>query len=250
MDSGVRRLSWPGFVNARDLGGYETADGRHTGWRSVVRSDTLNRMGADARSAMVEYGIRAVVDLRLPEQAVSNPNPFALPGEHGVAFHSLPFAGPIDSRLPEFGSLEHQYREMVRAFSTVASAIMTALADASGTVLVHCEYGKDRTGLVSALLLDLVGVRRELIAEDYSLSALCLQPLTDQYLSGGPGERSEREADLARFLPRAEVILDTLHELDTQHGGTEGYLVASGVSRAVLQRLRDRLTAPGAHARS
>jgi len=106
-------LDWPGFLNFRDLGGHRTKDRRQTQWRVVVRSDMPRSLGAATRSAVLSYGIRSVLDLRLPEQAARNPNPFALSSDSNVSLHSLPFAGPIDSGLPEFGSLELQYRNML-----------------------------------------------------------------------------------------------------------------------------------------
>lgn len=240
MGGRAPRLDWPGFLNARDLGGHRTADGGCTRWGVVVRSDMLNRMGADAQSAVHAYGVRAVVDLRMPEQVARNPSPFAAAGPHGVAYHSLPFAGPVDSMLPEFGTLELQYRLMISSFAPVASAALAAIASAAG-VLVHCEYGKDRTGLVSALLLDVAGVPRHAVADDYAESADFLRPLFEEFLTEGPGDRVTREADLARFMPRREVILSTLAYVDAQLGGVEAYLLGAGVPPAILERLRERL---------
>ena len=123
---------------------------------------------------------------------------------------------------------------------------MTAVARApEGAVLVHCAAGKDRTGLISALLLGLVGVPAETIAADYALTAELLRPRDQEWLEHGPGERAEREAILARYAPTAEVMLEVLHQLDRRHGGVERYLLEAGVAPADLDRLRDRLLAGG-----
>jgi protein-tyrosine phosphatase len=122
---------------------------------------------------------------------------------------------------------------------------MAAIAGApEGGVLVHCAAGKDRTGLISALLLGLVGVPAVTIAADYALTAELLRPRDQEWLEHGPGERAEREALAARFAPTTEVMLEVLDGLDRRHGGVEGYLAAAGVSPADLDRLRDRLLAP------
>jgi protein-tyrosine phosphatase len=237
-----RRLDWPGVLNARDLGGHPTLDGRRTRWGVVVRSDMLRPMSPEAVSAALAYGVLSVVDLRLPEQIGRSPSPFALAqAGGGLLYRSVPFAGPVDSMLPEFGSLELQYGRMVRAFAAAAPAVLSTVAASDGAVLVHCEYGKDRTGLVCALLLELAGVAREAIADEYAETADCLAAVFEEFLVSGPADRAEREADLARFAPRREVILRALSDVDAERGGVERYLLAAGVPPAVLVRLRERL---------
>ena len=78
---------------------------------------------------------------------------------------------------------------MVNALADVATALMNVIAHAQGVVLIHSKYGKDRTGLVSALLLDLVGVRRQHIADDYALTLECLRPAFEEFLDNGPRRR-------------------------------------------------------------
>ena len=241
LDDRRRRLDWRGFLNARDLGGHPTKNGSRTRWGFVVRADMPRPMAMAACAAVCSYCIRSVLDLRLPEQASRNPSPFAAMDDSEVVYHRLPFAGPVDSMRPDFGSLELQYELMVGAFARVAPNVMAAIASAEGGVLVHCEYGKDRTGLVCALLLDIAGVPRQIVAEDYTATADSLQPVFDRFLASGPGDRRAREADLARFMPRPEVILTTLANLDAHYGGVEGYLSWAGVPRAVRDRLGCRL---------
>ena len=201
-------------------------------------------MGEATAAVLLARGVRCVVDLRMPEQAALNPSPFATPGAHGVAHHSLPFAGPVSSDDPGFGSLELQYRAMARCFTAVAAPVLAAIAAAGGAVLVHCEFGKDRTGLVSALLLDIAGVPRETIANDYAASASALRPVFELFLADGPGDRPTREARLALFTPRPEAMIATLAHIDARHGGVERYLLDAGVSPDVLEAVRARLVEP------
>ena len=126
---------------------------------------------------------------------------------------------------------------MVGGFARVAPKVKAAIASAEGGVLVHCEYGKDRTGLVCALLLEIAGEPRQIVAEDYTATANSLRPVFERFLASGPGDRAAREADLARFMPRREVILTTLANLDAGYGGVEGYLSWAGVPRAAIDRL-------------
>ncbi|MBO0837979.1 MAG: tyrosine-protein phosphatase, partial [Actinobacteria bacterium] len=100
MKTADRNLDWPGFLNARDLGGLATDDGRQTRRGVIVRSDMLNQVSRDERSIVLAYGVRSVLDLRMPDQVSRNPSPFAAIGGLGIAYHNISFPGPIDSSLP------------------------------------------------------------------------------------------------------------------------------------------------------
>jgi protein-tyrosine phosphatase len=241
----TRRLAWEGLLNARDLGGYPAAGGRETRWGAVVRSDSLAALTEAGRAALAGYGVRAVVDLRLPDELARHPNPFASPGDHGIAYTNVSILDPAAGYPPETLTLAENYLWTLDRFAGYVAEVMAAIANApSGGVLVHCAAGKDRTGLVSALLLGLVGVPASTIAADYALTAELLRPRDTEWLEHGPGDRAEREALLARFAPTAEVMLEVLDGLDRRYGGVEGYLAAAGVSPADLARLRERLLAP------
>ena len=101
--------------------------------------------------------------------------------------------------------------------------------------------GKDRTGLVSAILLELAGVERATIGADYALTAECLRPREEEWLANGPGDRAERERLLALYAPRAEVMIEVLDDLDRRYGGVEAYLLRAGVTPEDIARLRERL---------
>jgi protein-tyrosine phosphatase len=241
----TRLLAWEGCLNARDLGGYRTADGRETRWGAVVRSDSPAALTDAGRAALADYGVRAIVDLRLADEIARDPNPFAEPGDHGIAYTNLSVIDPAAGFPPDTYTLAESYLWMLDRFGGFVAEVMATIAGApEGGVLVHCAAGKDRTGLVSALLLGLVDVPPETIAADYAMTAELLRPRDEEWLENGPGERAEREAMLARFAPTAEVMTEVLARLAERHGGVEGYLRQAGVAGADLDRLRDRLLAP------
>jgi protein-tyrosine phosphatase len=129
--------------------------------------------------------------------------------------------------------LDHYWRGIAGVMRAIAAA-------PAGGVLFHCHAGKDRTGLVAALLLALAGVPNATIAEDYALSQACLQPLFDQRLSQEPDPaKRERLARMIGAVP--ETMLGVLAHLDARHGGAERYLRGAGVAEADLDRLRRRL---------
>ncbi len=235
-------MLWDGFLNARDLGGLPLPDGRETRWRSIVRSESPARLTEVGRSALVEYGVRSIVDLRLPEELVTEPNPFAEPGEHGITYHHRSFLDPAAGPAPEFTTLAEDYKRMLERFRTQVGAIMATIASApEGAVLIHCAVGKDRTGLTSALLLELAGVSRDAVVADYALTAEFLRPRDLEWLETGPGDRAWRENELTRFRAREEVMLDVLEHVEERHGSAAGYLRWTGLSDADIARLRRRL---------
>jgi protein-tyrosine phosphatase len=240
-----RLLAWESLANARDLGGYPAAGGRETRRGAVVRSDSLAALTDAGRAALAAYGVRAVVDLRLPDELARHPNPYATPGDHAIAYTNVSILDPAAGFPPDTLTLADNYLWSLDRFAGLVADAVSAVATApEGGVLVHCAAGKDRTGLISALLLGLVGVADETIAADYALTAELLRPRDQEWLEHGPGERADREAMAARFAPTAEVMLAVLDGLRRRYGGVEQYLAAAGVSPADLDRLRDRLLAP------
>ena len=242
----TRRLAWDGCANARDLGGYPTTgDGQKTRWGAVVRSDSLAALTPAGRDALVAYGVRAVVDLRLPAEIAEHPNPFAEPGDHGIAYRNVSIVDPAAGFPPGTMTLAENYLWSLDRFRALVATAMAAIANApEGGVLIHCAAGKDRTGLISALLLAVAGVPDQTVAADYALTAELLRPRDQQWLENGPGDRAEREALLARFTPTAEVMLEVLHQLSQRYGGVEAYLLHAGVAPDDVARLRARLLAP------
>jgi protein-tyrosine phosphatase len=239
----TRRLTWEGMLNARDLGGYPGADGGQTRWGAVVRSDSLAALTPAGREALIGYGVRSIIDLRLPDEAADQPNPFAAPGDHSITYVNLSFLDPAAAPPEDPSTLADQYKRMLDRLQPQVAAVMAAIAGApDGGVLVHCAAGKDRTGLVAALLLGLAGVAPETIAADYALSAECLREREQAWLESGDGDRAEREERLRRFAPTAEAMLAVLDHLTERYGGVEGYLLRAGVAPGDLARLRARLT--------
>ncbi len=240
-----RRLAWEGLLNARDLGGYPTADGQQTRWGAVVRSDNLTPLTAAGQAALLAYGVRSIIDLRRPEEAQDHPNPFAEPGPHGIAYVNVPFEDPaVFAFTEEPESLTIVYVQMLDHYGPRVADVTTTVADARpGGVLVHCMGGKDRTGLVCALLLDLAGVDRETVAADYAVTRENLRERDDEYVRNGPGERAERERVVAKYSARAEVMLEVLAHVDDRYGDVERYLLQAGLTDERVARLRQRLVA-------
>ena len=241
-DNRARRLLWDGCLNARDLGGYRTADGRETAWGVVIRADSLARLTPEGCAALEAYGIRTIVDLRLAGEVESEPNPFAAREGGAITYQNLSLIDPAAGPGPAHSTLADDYKGVLSRFAATIRDVITAIARApEGGVVVHCAGGRDRTGIVAALLLALAGVAHETIAADYALSTEYLRPRDEEWLANGPGDRAERERAYVWGLTKAEVMIELLAHLDERHGGAEGYLREIGVDPADVERLQARL---------
>ncbi len=243
-----RELAWDACLNVRDLGGHPFEGGGKTRFGAYVRADNIERLTDEGWRALIDYGVRTVVDLRLAEERKA-PTPEGLPV---VALHrplvadfghpdwdelnalSLGAALPESTRIIYVEFLERYRGRFGQAISTIASAGET------GTVLFHCMGGKDRTGLIAALLLRVGGVEREAVADDYALSGRNLEAMHTAWISAAEDETA-RELRIRISATPAEAMLGVLETLDERYGGVEGYLQAAGVDDEALTAIRARL---------
>jgi protein tyrosine/serine phosphatase len=245
----ARRLAWDACYNVRDLGGYLTGDGGRTRWRAVLRADNLCRLTPAGCEALVAYGVGTIIDLRNPRELAIDPHPFAGAdrADRRPAYLHLPLEDETDAEaqalIEAAETVPAIYEVLLDRNQARIGAIVEAIAAApDGAVLVHCHAGKDRTGLVSALLLTLAGVPIQTIAEDYALSDECLQPQIDDWLAS-IDDPAKRERVARRWSTPVDNMLAVLAGLEARHGGALAFLRAGGVSDASLARIRARLRA-------
>ncbi|MBA3842230.1 MAG: tyrosine-protein phosphatase [Actinobacteria bacterium] len=244
-------LDWEGCLNVRDLGGISTEDGRMIRSGTVVRSDNVRTLTDEGWHALAEHGVTRIVDLRFPEElAEDQPRDVAIEVVHvsvlGDSFDS-DYIAELDEHLANAETVADHYawsyvdfleRNRVRFGTAIA-----AVADADGTVVVHCMGGKDRTGLVSALLLRLAGVDLQTIGHDYSLSAANLAPRGEDWLAEASDD-AERAKRRKLLDTPAEAMVNVIEEIERRYGDVASYLRAAGLNDAQLDRLRERLVAP------
>lgn len=224
-------LDWSGCLNTRDLGGLPTRYGGATRAGTVIRTDSLHQLDSDGLAAFAEVGAGLVLDIR-SDWELDESHPL----EGSTAYRRIPWIDPArdGERVPtDESTLADLYRGSLDRNQKHIALILRAFAEApdAAPVVVHCRSGKDRTGLLVAMLLDLVGVPRELIAADYAISEENLKILERQ--------GTEREIVMARTLP--VTILDSLEYVDQQYGGVRAYLETCGLTAAEIHRLEVRL---------
>lgn len=243
------RIEIPETFNVRDIGGWTGADGRRVRTGALYRADGLGRLTGESIAMMREMRIVEVIDLREERESANIPD--RLDGL-GAAYLHMPMLGnryyplnPADARplnLPD-RTLPTLYAAMIDHFGDRFVAVLSHLAsERDGAAVFHCSAGKDRTGLVAAFLLTLLGVDRDDVIADYAaterfLGADFLAAITGHFASAGIS------ADLATTATAAppEFMDGALAKVEREHGGVEAYLRSHGLADAAVERLRAAL---------
>ncbi len=232
--------------NFRDMGGYPTADGRSTRWRTLFRADGLYRLTGDDLEVVRELGLRTVIDLRTPEELELRGR-FPI-DEHPVDFHHIDVMDTTWDRSDDdledvVAFLTSAYERMLHQLpDRFAEAIERLGAPDALPAVFHCAAGKDRTGVTAMLVLGALGVPSEYIAADYALTA----EGTARSLAWAQRESPElweRLADTpsAWMASEPEAMLRVIAHIEAAHGSVRNYVLHIGVQPATLDRLASEL---------
>jgi protein-tyrosine phosphatase len=229
-------LDWPGCRNARDVGGLPTADGKTVREGVLIRTDSLHFLTPAGVEAVRRAGVARILDLRRETELEVAPSPFA--GD------PLWVHQPVQAEQdPEHGkaTIVEACTWMLDRRPELFAAAVKAIADETdGAVVVHCHGGKDRTGMVVALALSVVGVGEEQIVADYFLTQKRLADWLAEQLADEPD--ASKHPEMIEFRDtRAESLVAILRHLDETYGGAEAYLRHGGLTDEDLERLRTRL---------
>jgi protein-tyrosine phosphatase len=231
-----------GCLNFRDLGGYPTGDGRSLRWGRLFRSDALHHLTpADIDCLRGQIGLGTVIDLRSSAEVRSEGRGRL---EHEpFAFHHIPlFDGEQQSReRPPQESLADIYFMLSQFAREPIARVVRVLAESEAPAVYHCAAGKDRTGVISAILLGLLGVEDEIIVADYALTGANIDAIIAR-LNAAEGYRTMLAAlppETMHALP--ETMDGFLRRLRQAHGSVEGYARDAGLDDAIIERLRASL---------
>lgn len=229
----LRHIPLGNMYNLRDLGGYPTSDRRETAWERFLRADNPMGLSESDIQWLLDRNITTVLDLRTVEETQRSPDQLASRPE--FTYHHIPFVGidklpnlEADVGLAYFNALDQQVS---------AHSIMSVIAAAPGGVLYHCTAGKDRTGLISALLLSLVGVSQEDILADYQVSETYLAEIVKRIKAAVP--------NISAFIGNSKsgYMEDCLARLREKYGSIPAYLHTIGMKEEELDALRAKLLA-------
>ena len=237
-----RFVTLQGCFNFRDLGGYRTQDGRSVKWLKLFRSDAIHYATPDDISRLQgELGIFTVVDLRNPEE-IQQAGLTTMAGS-SVRYHTVPYLGARQIVPPgvdedPVARLTNIYQWIIRnAGARIAESLNILSEGGNLPAVFHCTAGKDRAGILAAMVLGVLGVDRDQIMQDYEMTNDVIDELGER-LRARPGNE-HRTLDSFRAQPETmEIVLD---ELDNEHGGPAGYLQAHGVANETLDKFREAL---------
>jgi protein-tyrosine phosphatase len=231
-----RHLPLKGSYNIRDIGGYLTVDGCQTRWKTILRSDSLHRLTPASQQALIDYGIKTIIDLRYTSEVNHKPSVFA-ESEQIKYLHIPLFENDFLAQLKSLKTQAEQYYFWLDNCQAQFRKILENLIqNLQSPILIHCTGGKDRTGLTIALLLSVANVPVNTIVKDFALSENYLAPLF------APSLPKARELGYAyMFECRAETLLETFKYLEAKYGGVMGYLEAIGLTNEQINYLRSLL---------
>ncbi|MEU4577890.1 tyrosine-protein phosphatase [Nonomuraea sp. ATR24] len=242
-----RHIKFANIHNFRDIGGYATKDGRTVRWQRLYRADSLGWLAGPDLETFRALGVRTVIDLRHPFEVDRHGR---VPDEHGLAYHNLPIEGrrwqfaTFDEAegVPRF--LADRYLEVTEdGVDNLRTALETVCRADSAPAVIHCAAGKDRTGLLTAMILAVAGVADDDIVADYELTGLA----TERFIADWRARHPDEELWPGFGLAPAEAMRLFLADLADRHGSVESYVTGVvGLSPDAVGELRAHLlTEPG-----
>ena len=240
-----RRVAVDGCLNFRDLGGYPTESGGTLRWRLLFRADGLHALSArGVATVRDEIGLGDIIDLR--SSAELDLDGRGLLEREGIRFHHLPLFDGARTQSggasPSFGaSLADLYFGMIEYARGPIAKVVTVLARTPDPAVFHCAAGKDRTGVISALLLSLLGVREDVIVADYAATRDALDKIVERLMAsdGYQGMFEELPPDTLHADP--ETMEGFLARVRSEFGGMADYAREIGIADADVERLRARM---------
>ena len=235
-----RNVEFERLHNFRDLGGYRGADGRRVRWARLYRSDSLGKLSGRDAERFAALGVRTVIDLRYPWEIEAGGR---VPSGPGLAYFNF----CVEHRPWDQASLSHELdpvRFVADRYAEVASdgaeeirQALQIIAAGDAPVVIHCASGKDRTGLVAALVLGLLGVADDDIAADYALTELATERLRADWRASHPG----RELVWPFYARAPREVMDLAWaELIAKYGSVRDYVTGYLRQPArLIEQLRD-----------
>lgn len=231
-------------ANTRDLGGYVTRDGRITKWNVFIRSDDPGRLDTREQAFLREYGVSTIIDLRSPAEVEEMPHPSMagiedvnIPLVHDLAVCDL---SKIESEDMGSAFIQLNYINILENSADQIRKVFETIYNASGAVLFHCAIGKDRTGIIAALLLGLVNVDEHDIVANYEVSYSYLS--REKAFLDRIDALVEEKIPVENFYSKMEYIQGMLRHVADNYGSVRAYLQAIGLQDDALDAIAARFT--------
>lgn len=227
----MRRLTLSKTINTRDLGGYPTIGGKITAYRKFIRSDVPFEVSDQDIEMLLNNNINTVVDVRNDDEVTIKP--CALKNVDQFQYYHYKIYG--DGRIPtSVKDVSFSYFEMIDEHKLMLP-IMKTLSTAKGGVIYHCTAGKDRTGVISALLLSLAGVQKADILADYQISQAYLDSMLREF------SKNNRHIPVYIMTPKIEYMGAFLDMFYNKYHSVEKYLLRIGLDNNDIINLKQKL---------
>lgn len=227
----MQRYGWENTFNARDLGNTPTTTGRYIKFHRFIRSDAPCKISDDVKDFLAGKNIKTIIDLR--NENIANISPNAFTDDTRFLTHNFPLAVNLKAPKSEEDVIENYYK-MIENDKAIFNIFHT-MANSEGGTLFHCQEGKDRTGLISALLLSLGDVSDIDIIADYEISNAYLYQMT-KIAKTIP----ESIPDYILYI-KSEYMENILTYLRDRYESTENYLLKKGVPLTDIVNLKKKL---------
>jgi protein-tyrosine phosphatase len=241
MPDNTRILPLAGAANFRDVGGFPTADGRYTRWGTLFRSDALHELTDEDMAILRRIGLRTVIDLRTAVE-LDRTGRGPLGTEDARYFHlSVIDADGGESRgipAPVDQNLANRYLWYLDIGRDALVLALRVLGESSSYPAVfHCAAGKDRTGVLAALVLEIIGVDRAAIVDDYALTASRMELILLRFLRETGEGKGLSDLPATAFAVESSTMQDFLEALDARHGGARQWALEAGVPGECLDAM-------------
>ncbi|TYB56378.1 tyrosine-protein phosphatase [Nonomuraea sp. PA05] len=238
----IRHIEFTNLCNFRDVGGYAAKDGRTVRWQRLYRADSLGWLAGDDLTTFRELRVRSVIDLRHPYEVEKAGR---VPESEGQHYQNLPIEGrrwdtaAYSDELGVARYLADRYLEVTEdGVENLRIALETIAKAGNAPVVVHCAAGKDRTGVLTALVLSLTGVGDDDIVADYALTGLA----TERFVADWTRRHPDAPLWPGFGLAPAEAMRLFLTDLTARHGSAEAYVTrVLRLSPAAIAELRGHL---------
>jgi protein-tyrosine phosphatase len=241
MQKSVRILPMTGASNFRDLGGFPTSDGGSTRWGRLFRSDTLHELTPGDVAALRDLGLKTVIDLRTNTEVELTGR--GLLGAEAAAYFHLSVIDEDGGEgrgipAPTDDDISNRYLWYLEIGRDALSKALMLIGDPANYPLVfHCAAGKDRTGVLAALVLDIAGVERESIVEDYVLTASRMELILTRLLRNAADGQGIDNIPAKARLVEASTMVAFLEGLDHRYGGARQWALSAGVPHDTLDAI-------------
>lgn len=232
-------LPLTGAHNVRDLGGYPAEGGKETKYKVFLRGDSLHGLTKEDEEYLDDYGVRLVIDVRGKNEAFMHPDHI---DKKQIKRLHVPLLDHIQSeamlgKMPD--DMGDMYIGLVEKSKDGLKEIFTRMADAEGVTLYHCTAGKDRTGIITMLVLKLAGVPDDVVLADYAVSETYMKEMFEK--QRGMVEKAGVKVPEYVFRSKPEYMRKLMEHIAQKYGTAKDYLMDIGLSDAEIGRLKGKI---------